>query len=146
MPTTSARSSTLANVFIIVTFLSDERREVYSRSLGPCYRRRRVEILEQLPERVSAVESQIVLLRDEMRIEFSATRSLISDVDRYMRVLHEDVIQRIAPGDDYLERAYRVFATQHGCVMIELSDMVPPVGATAGELYERAIDAMIGQW
>ena len=30
--------------------------------------------------------------------------------------------------------------------MIELSDMVPPVGATAGELYERAIDAMIGQW
>ena len=57
---------------------------------------RRVEILEQLPERVSAVESQIVLLRDEMRIEFSATRSLISDVDRYMRVLHEDVIQRIA--------------------------------------------------
>jgi AcrR family transcriptional regulator len=57
-----------------------------------------------------------------------------------------DVIQRIAPGDDYLERAYRVFATQHGCVMIELSDMVPPVGASAGELYERAIDAMIGQW
>ena len=57
---------------------------------------RRVEILEQLPDRVSAVESQIVQLRDEMRNEFSATRALISDVDRYMRVLHEDVIQRIA--------------------------------------------------
>jgi hypothetical protein len=55
-----------------------------------------VEILEQLPEPVSALESQIVLLRDEMRNEFSATRDLMSNVDRYMRVLHEDVIQRIA--------------------------------------------------
>jgi len=60
----------------------------------------RVEILEQLPNRVSAVESQIVHLRDEMQSEFSATRALIREVDedtrRYMRVLHEDVIQRIA--------------------------------------------------
>lgn len=60
----------------------------------------RVEILEQLPNRVSAVESQIVQLRDEMQSEFSATRALIREVDedtrRYMRVLHEDVIQRIA--------------------------------------------------
>ena len=122
-----------------MTFLSDERREVYSRSLGHAivvasksrYRsstsarhkpsvgiqrreaeevtmspeslrvrverlERRVEILEQLPERVSALESQIVLLRGELRNEFSATRALISDVDRYMRMLHEDVIQRIA--------------------------------------------------
>jgi len=55
-----------------------------------------VEILEQLPDRVSAAESQIVLLRSEVRNEFSATRALISDVDRYMRMLHEDVIQRIA--------------------------------------------------
>ena len=30
--------------------------------------------------------------------------------------------------------------------MIELAGMVPPVGEAAGELYERAIDAMIGQW
>jgi hypothetical protein len=56
---------------------------------------RRMENLELLPDRVSAVESQIMQLRDEMRNEFSATRALISDVDRYMRVLHEDVIQRI---------------------------------------------------
>ena len=35
---------------------------------------RRVEILERLPDRVTAVESQIVLLRDEMRSEFSAMR------------------------------------------------------------------------
>ena len=61
---------------------------------------RRVEILEQLPDRVSAIESQIVQLRDEVKSEFSATRTLIREVDedarRYMRVLHEDVIQRIA--------------------------------------------------
>ena len=61
---------------------------------------RRVEILEQLPDRVSAVESQIVQLRDEMQSEFSATRALVREVEedtrRYMRVLHEDVIQRIA--------------------------------------------------
>ena len=57
---------------------------------------RRAELLEQLPARVTALELQIVQLRDEMRNEFSATRALISDVDRYMRVLHEDVIQRIA--------------------------------------------------
>ena len=59
-----------------------------------------MEILEQLPERVSALESQIVQLRDEMQSEFSATRALVREVDedtrRYMRVLHEDVIQRIA--------------------------------------------------
>ena len=76
---------------------------------------RRVEILEQLPERVTALESQIVQLRDEMRSEFSATRldlraeiragdgetrremrELFAASERHARVLHEDVIARIA--------------------------------------------------
>ena len=106
---------------------------------------KRVEILEQLPERVSALGTQIVLLRDEMRSEFSATQSISRQGDdtvvnllreeiresnentirklrdeirrgdentvrvlreeirageeetrQYMRVLHEEVIQRIA--------------------------------------------------
>lgn len=61
---------------------------------------RRVEVLEQLPERVTALESQIVQLRDEMRSEFSVTRAEAHAGDeetrRYMRVLHEDVITRIA--------------------------------------------------
>ena len=76
---------------------------------------RRVEILEQLPERVTALEVQIVQLRDEMRSEFSATQALIQAGDqgvittlreeirdgdeetrRYMRVLHEDLVGRIA--------------------------------------------------
>jgi hypothetical protein len=80
---------------------------------------RRVEILEQLPERVTALESQIVQLRDEMRSEFSAMRSDLrgeiragdesvimtlreeirsgdEETRRYMRVLHEDLVGRIA--------------------------------------------------
>ena len=60
----------------------------------------RVEILEQLPGRVSALESQIVRLRDEIHSEFSAMQTVIRDVDedtrRYMRMLHEDLIERIA--------------------------------------------------
>ena len=34
-----------------------------------------MEILEQLPERVTALELQIVQLRNEMRADFSATRA-----------------------------------------------------------------------
>ena len=76
---------------------------------------RRVDILEQLPDRVSALEAQIVLLRDEMRSEFSAVRtdirtgdeetrrmltermeSLFDANQRHMRLLHEDLVERIA--------------------------------------------------
>jgi predicted phage gp36 major capsid-like protein len=74
----------------------------------------RVELLEQLPERVTALETQIVQLRDEMRAEFSATRTEARAGDdhvvqtlreeirtgdeetrRFMRILHEEVIVRI---------------------------------------------------
>ena len=72
---------------------------------------KKVEILERLPERVTAVELQLVQLRDEMRAEFSATRAemlagdeetrrLLREGDeetrRYMRILHEDVIARLS--------------------------------------------------
>jgi predicted nucleic acid-binding Zn-ribbon protein len=78
----------------------------------------RVEILEEkvselatLPKRVEAVASQILHLRkdmrsefsamrDEVRSEFAAVRQEIRDGDeetrRYMRVLHEEVLARIA--------------------------------------------------
>ena len=82
----------------------------------------KVERLETLPARVAAVESQILQLRDEMRSEFSAVRrefdtlridlraelqsttaSLRAEIRegdeetrRFMRVLHEDVIARLA--------------------------------------------------
>ena len=75
----------------------------------------KVEVLETLPERVTAVELQIVQLREEMRDEFSAVRQEMNamgtglraelsaairagdeETRRYMRVLHEEVISRIA--------------------------------------------------
>jgi hypothetical protein len=63
-----------------------------------------MEVLEQLPERVTALEAQIEQLRDEIRSEFSATRSDLrveirtgdEETRRYMRVLHEDLVGRIA--------------------------------------------------
>jgi hypothetical protein len=76
---------------------------------------RRVDILEQLPGRVTALETKIVQLRDEMRSEFSAVRadiragdeetrrvltermeSLFEANERHMRLLHEDLVERIA--------------------------------------------------
>jgi chaperonin cofactor prefoldin len=60
----------------------------------------RVTELEKLPERITGVESQIVQLRAELRDEFSAVRQEIRQGDeetrRYMRVLHEEVIGRLA--------------------------------------------------
>ena len=65
---------------------------------------RMMELLETLPERVGAVELQIVHLRNEMREQFSAVREELrteiqagdQETRRYMRVLHEEVLSRIA--------------------------------------------------
>ena len=80
---------------------------------------RKVERLETLAARMAAVELQILQLRDEMRTEFSAVRRELTslfraelqtnadslraeiregdeETRRFMRVLHEDVIARIA--------------------------------------------------
>ena len=67
----------------------------------------RVSALETLPAKVEALGQQILLLRTEMRGDFSAVRSEIGELRRelhsciddmgvQMRVLHEDVINRIA--------------------------------------------------
>ena len=67
----------------------------------------RVQILEEtvnelamLPTRIEALKLQLVQLREEMRGEFSAVRQEIREGDeetrRYMRVLHEEVLARIA--------------------------------------------------
>ena len=53
---------------------------------------RRLEILEQLPTRVTALEAQIVQLRDEMRAEFSTTRAEARAGDeRVVQVLREEI-------------------------------------------------------
>ena len=55
--------------------------------------------LERLPARVTEVGTQTAQLRTEMHAEFSAVRAEIRDDDetrRLMRVLHEDLVARIA--------------------------------------------------
>jgi vacuolar-type H+-ATPase subunit H len=68
-----------------------ERVEVLEMNVG---------LLEELPARVSAVESQIVQLRSEMRGEFSAVRqemrALNEETRAEMRMLHEEVLGRIS--------------------------------------------------
>jgi len=76
--------------------------------------------LEEVPARVAGVESQILLLRDELRSEFSAVRqetgelgtalrqemrTLNDETKTQMRVLHEELIDRIAKlGEDRRRR------------------------------------------
>lgn len=54
---------------------------------------RRLEVVER---RLDVVESQIVELRTEMRNEFSAIRDALVETNRHMRVLHEEVLARLA--------------------------------------------------
>jgi hypothetical protein len=60
----------------------------------------RVTRLEELPGRIDGLTSQISQLRAEMRAEFSAVRAEIAEqgtsLATRMRVLHEEVIGRIA--------------------------------------------------
>ena len=53
-----------------------------------------------------------------------------------------ETIERVAPGDDYAERAFHVFATLHGYVMLELSGMGAPTEEESSVLYERALHAL----
>ena len=70
-----------------------------------------VESLEQLPDRMTSLELQISQFREEVRVEFSTTRgemmnrmnelhgvamNRIHELSTEMRVLHEEVISRIA--------------------------------------------------
>jgi len=78
---------------------------------------KRVEILEQkvenleiLPDRVTALEVQISEFRAEVRAEFSATRTelrqemrALNDERRtQMRMLHEEILSRFALLDEHL--------------------------------------------
>jgi hypothetical protein len=57
-----------------------------------------------------------------------------------------DAIARVAPGEDFFERAYHVFATVHGYVMLELAGMGPPTRDDSDQLYERALTALASVW
>ena len=99
---------------------------------------RTVEGLAELPDRMGALESQVSQLRTEMRVEFSAVRTemrqlneetrdglrqemrqvneetrrelrgRIEDLGTHMRVLHEEVISRIALLDEHTNGPSRI--------------------------------------
>lgn len=50
-----------------------------------------------------------------------------------------DGVQRAAPGDDHAERAYHLFATVHGYVMLEMAEMSAATDDESEALYERAL-------
>lgn len=50
-----------------------------------------------------------------------------------------DGVQRASPGDDHAERAYHLFATVHGYVMLEMAEMSTATDAESEALYERAL-------
>ena len=85
---------------------------------------RKVESLEKLPERMDLLELQFLQFREEVRAEFSATRAELraeiragdeqtrvdlraeiragdEETRTYMRVLHEEVLSRIALIDEH---------------------------------------------
>lgn len=57
-----------------------------------------------------------------------------------------EAMRRARPGDDYAERAYHLFATVHGYVMLELSGMGALTSSESDELYERALVALRSTW
>ena len=48
-------------------------------------------------------------------------------------------VQRAAPGNDVAERAYHLFATVHGYVMLEMAEMSAATEEESEALYERAL-------
>jgi recombinational DNA repair protein (RecF pathway) len=50
-----------------------------------------------------------------------------------------DSVERVAPGDDAAQRAYHLFATIHGYVMLELAEMSAATEEESEALFERAL-------
>ena len=74
----------------------------------------KMQSLEGLPDRVASLELQIVQFRAEVRAEFSVVREEMraeiradEETRSQMRVLHEEVIARIALLDEHLNNRKR---------------------------------------
>jgi AcrR family transcriptional regulator len=57
-----------------------------------------------------------------------------------------EAIRRASGSGDYAERAFHVFATVHGYVMLELAGMGASTREESDDLYERALIALAGAW
>src|SRR5262245_37238069 len=55
-------------------------------------------------------------------------------------------VERVAPGADSAQRAFHLFATMHGYVMLELAGMGGRTREETDYLYERGLVALEGQW
>ncbi|MFP5486922.1 MAG: TetR-like C-terminal domain-containing protein, partial [Acidimicrobiia bacterium] len=51
-------------------------------------------------------------------------------------------VRRVAPGADFAERAYHLFATVHGYVMLEMAGMSAATDTESEALYERALRSL----
>src|SRR4026207_1945512 len=88
--TRHVRRSLLCGGYQVAARSLDERVEI----LG-----QKVEGLQKLPARMDAVESQILQLRDEMRVEFSAIRKRFEETKQLAQELHQEVLTRLHEGD-----------------------------------------------
>ena len=98
---------------------------------------RRVTTLEQLPERMDPLESQILQLRQEMRDEFSAVRvEMATGEEETRRTLGEEV----RAGDEETRRVLRA-EIREGQVMIitELTEQIEDSRRYTRVLFEDAI-------
>jgi AcrR family transcriptional regulator len=106
----------------------------------------------QLPDAARAYRKWALANPTQYMVMFGrAVPDFVPSADAQARALQSfgdlvDAIARVAPGDDFAERAYHVFATVHGYVMLELAGMGPPMREDADELYERAIVALGSVW
>jgi hypothetical protein len=64
--------------------------------------------LEAFPERMTALESQFLQLRDEMRAEFSATRHEIHEGDDELRTRIDELTTTVRAGDQESQRLARI--------------------------------------
>jgi hypothetical protein len=53
-----------------------------------------------------------------------------------------DGVERAAPGPDSAQRAYHLFATMHGYVMLEMAEMAGATDLDSEALFERALAAL----
>lgn len=89
-------------------------------------------MLEQLPDRVSAVESQVLQLRVEMRVEFSAVRADMRDL--HTRAIHH--------ADGLNAQTIRVVETLHTETNRRMDELIADTRRHMLILHEEIIDRL----
>ena len=110
---------------------------------------RRVEILEQLPDRVSALEVQVVLLRDEMRSGFSATRDRDEETRRVLTERMDsqfDVLsKRIESQSNVLNTRMESLSDVLSKQMVSLSDVLSKQMVSLSEVLSERMMSLFDE-